>query len=73
MIVDIHSRKYCIRIKEWVDSQWVDCFGDLQIEHTLSGETLICGPFIDQTALHGLLDLIRDLTLTLIAVTPVES
>ena len=37
-----------------------------------NGETLIEGPIFDQAALHGVLNYIRDLGLTLLAVNRVE-
>lgn len=73
MTAEVRPGVYCIRIKEQIDSQWKDWLGDFQIEYTPAGETLICGLFIDQAALHGLLDWIRDFNLTLISITPVES
>jgi len=36
------------------------------------GDTLITGPGLDQSALHGLLRLVRDLALPLVAVTRVD-
>lgn len=40
--------------------------------HTDSGETILAGPVADQAALHGLLDRVHDLNLTLISVNRVE-
>jgi hypothetical protein len=64
---------YCIRIKERLDSHWAGWLGNLHMAFTPEGETLITGPVIDQTALHGLLARIRDMNLTLVAVTLVEN
>jgi hypothetical protein len=66
------TKVYCIRIKEWIDSHWTSWLGDLSMEHTPAGETLIVGPIIDQSALHGILTRLRDMNLTLISVTPIE-
>ena len=66
------SKVYCIRIKERVDANWTGWLGNLQFEYTPAGETMIVGPIIDQTALHGLLERIRDLNLTLISITSID-
>jgi hypothetical protein len=47
-------------------SQWRDWFGSLTLENQLDGETRLYGPVADQAALHGILNRIRDLGLTLI-------
>ncbi|MGD9092078.1 MAG: hypothetical protein PVF74_04480 [Anaerolineales bacterium] len=64
---------YCIHIKEKVDSSWASWLGELEVEYTSVGESLISGPFIDQTALHSLLERIRDFNWTLISVNQVEN
>jgi hypothetical protein len=59
---------YEIRIKGHLDLRWSDWFGGLSIIHLEGNETLLSGPLPDQAALHGLLERIRDLNLTLISV-----
>lgn len=59
---------YQIRIRGQLTDDWSDWFAGLQITPLAAGETLLVGP-LDQTALHGVLARIRDLNLTLIAVT----
>ena len=60
---------YEIKIKGHLDPCWSDWFGGLNVTHLEGGETLLAGTLPDQTALHGLLERIRDLNLTLISVT----
>ncbi len=63
---------YAIYIKEHVPSRWSMWFEDLAITDLDNGGTILSGPFVDQPALHGLLAKVRDLNLTLIAVTEIE-
>lgn len=60
---------YEIRIKGHLDMCWSERFDGLMLTHLEGQETLISGSLPDQTALHGLLERIRDLNLTLISVT----
>ena len=60
---------YEIRIKGHLDQRWSDWFAGLRLTHLEENETLLSGPLPDQAALHGLLERIRDLNLTLISVT----
>ena len=59
---------YEIRIKGRLDERWADWFGGLTFTHESDGTTTLRGVIDDQAALHGLLNGIRDLGLTLIAV-----
>jgi hypothetical protein len=63
---------YRIRIKGHLAAHWADWFSGMTIEHLANGETLIEGPIIDQAALHGMLNHIRDLGLPLLAVDRFE-
>ena len=63
---------YAILIKDQMTSSLLDLFEGFTITQTASGETLLTGPVVDQSALHGLLAKIRDLNLTLISVNPIE-
>jgi hypothetical protein len=60
---------YELKIKGHLDPHWSDWFADLKLTHLEGDETLVSGSLPDQAALHGLLERIRDLNLTLISVT----
>lgn len=60
---------YEIKIKGHLDSSWSDWFSGLTLTYLEEDKTLLAGLLPDQTALHGLLERIRDLNLTLISVT----
>ena len=61
---------YQITVKEYLEESWSAWFDGLTITHSTDGTTILAGPVRDQTALHGLLAKLRDLGLTLIAVSP---
>jgi hypothetical protein len=60
---------YEIKIKGHLDPRWSDWFEGLELADLEGGETMLSGLLADQAALHGLLERIRDLNLTLISVT----
>ena len=61
-----------IRVKGHLSDQWAEWFGGLTIENQPDGEAVLSGPLPDQAALHGVLNRIRDIGLTLVAVNCVE-
>jgi hypothetical protein len=63
---------YRIRIKGHLNTSWSDWFDGLTITRLDNGETVLEGPVIDQAALHGMLNHIRDLGLPLLTVDRTE-
>jgi hypothetical protein len=64
---------YKICVIGQVDADWSEWFDGLTISNTRSGETMISGELVDQAALHGTLNKIRNLNLALISVIKVDS
>jgi len=64
---------YKIRIQGHLGAQWSPWFDGLSLTNEPDGTTLICGPVADQSALHGLLQKVRDLGLPLVSVTQVDA
>ncbi len=65
--------RYEIRLKGHLDKRWASFFDGLQITHERGGTTVIHGTGLDQAALHGLLQKVRDTGLALISVSPSPS
>jgi hypothetical protein len=59
---------YEIRVKGHLDGRWSEWFDGLQITNLDNGEALLSGDIVDQAALHGMLNKVRDLGLPLLAV-----
>ena len=62
--------RYRIRIDGHLEERWSCWFGEMSLCRDLDGTTVLTGPVVDQSALHGLLQTIRDLGLPLLSVTP---
>ena len=58
-----------IRVAGHLNPHWFAWFADLELTYPVADETLLCGTLPDQAALHGLLERIRDLNLTLLSVS----
>jgi len=57
---------YQIRVQGHLDHKWADWFGDLAITHTPDGERIPVCRVNDQAALHGLLNQLFALNVTLL-------
>ena len=67
------TRIYQIRIEGQLGQDWTDWFDGLSITPGENGTTLLTGPVIDQSALHGLLKKVRDLGMPLVSVNRMET
>jgi hypothetical protein len=63
--------RYEIRLQGHLEARWAAWFDGLSLTHESDGTTVIRGPVVDQAALHGLLQKVRDLGLPLITVMQV--
>ena len=63
--------RYEIRIKGHLDARWAAWFDGLDLTNLSDGTTVIHGVVADQSALHGLLQKVRDVGLPLMSVTQV--
>ncbi|HEY6607858.1 MAG TPA: hypothetical protein VI277_01555 [Candidatus Limnocylindria bacterium] len=66
------SGLYEIRLAGRLDRRWASWFDGLVITSQADGSTVVAGPIPDQAALHGVLQRVRDLGLTLLSVTTLE-
>ena len=60
---------YQIRIQGHLDETWIDWFSPLAAINEENGEATLTGAVRDQAELHGLLDRVFDLNLTLLSVS----
>ena len=64
--------RYEIRLKGHLASRWAAWFDGLSLTNESDGTTLIHGLLVDQAALHGLLEKVRDVGLPLVSVAQVD-
>ena len=62
---------YRIRVKGHLSEQWANWFEGLTLENLPDGDALLSGQLLDQPALYGVLNRIRDIGLSLISVNRV--
>jgi len=60
---------YHIKIKGHLDGILASWFEDMTVSNLEDGDAILSGPLADQAALHGVMNKIRDLGLTLLAVS----
>ena len=63
---------YEIRIRGHLDARWVTTLGVSELTHDTDGTTVLRSNAVDQPALHGLLQRIRDLSLPLLSVVRID-
>jgi hypothetical protein len=66
-------RLYHIRVGVVLDSTWQEWFEGLALHPQTDGTTVLSGMLDDQTALHTILNKIRNLNLDLISVSFIET
>ena len=64
--------RYEIRLTGRLDERWTTWFDGLTVSSKNDGTTVISGLVVDQAALHGLLQRVRDLGLPLLSVKRVD-
>ncbi len=68
-----HKQCYEIRFKGHLDDHWAAWFQGCSLIHTEDGTTMMVAPVVDQAELFGLLNKVRNLSLSLISVNCVDS
>ena len=62
---------YEIRVKGRLDQHWSSWFDGLTLGYEGDDITVLRGPLVDEAALHGVLNKVRDLALPLLGVSRV--
>ena len=57
-----------IRIQGQINESWSDWLGGLTITPQPEGETLLAGPIADQAALHGIMDRLYAMNLSILSI-----
>jgi hypothetical protein len=65
--------RYEIRVKGHLGPRWASWFDGMNLTAVDDGTTVIRGPVADQAALHGLLQTLRDLGITLLSLVPLPT
>ena len=65
--------QYEIRVDGRLGSRWAAWFDGLDLAVDDDGTTVISGPVVDQAALHGLIQKLRDIGIPLVSVTRIPS
>lgn len=64
-----HKAFYRIRLDGHLASRWASWFDGMTLTVDTDNNTVLEGPVVDQSALHGVLKKLRDIGLPLISVT----
>ncbi|MPV37663.1 hypothetical protein [Georgenia subflava] len=67
------QQRYEIRVQGRLDQRWSAWFDGLDLTSDGDGTTTIHGPVVDQAALHGVLQKLRDTGLSVISVVRVPA
>lgn len=60
---------YEIRVRDHLETYWFEWFDGWSVTNLENGEVLLKSDQVDQSKLHGALNKVRDLNLTLLSVT----
>jgi hypothetical protein len=60
--------RYAVRVEGHLDAHWSQWLEGKTLTHEAGGVTRLEGPVVDQAALYGLLNKLRDLRLTIVTV-----
>lgn len=64
--------QYEIRVEGHLGTRWAAWFDGLAVIREDDGTTVLRGSVVDQAALHGLLQKLRDVGIPLLSLTPIE-
>jgi hypothetical protein len=67
------AQHYEITVRGHLAPRWSTWFDGLELTRNDDGTTVIAGPVVDQSALHGLLQKLRDLGIPLVSLTTTTS
>jgi hypothetical protein len=67
------AKTYEMRLQGHLDDRWSAWFDGMELRTDDDGTTLVRGQVADQAALHGLIQKVRDLGLTLLSVTHTQT
>ena len=70
--IPVGPPRYEIRLKGRLPARWAAWFDGMTLTTTDDGTTVLAGPVVDQAALHGVLQKVRDLGLPLISLTALD-
>jgi hypothetical protein len=62
------SDTYELRVQGHLDDRLSHSLGGLALQRQADGTTVLAGPIVDQAALHGVINRIRDLGLPLLSI-----
>lgn len=65
--------RYEIRLEGHLDRRWGVWFDGMSLSNEDDGTTALRGPVVDQAALHGVLQRVRDIGLPLVSVTRLDT
>lgn len=70
---DEKPRQYRIIVRGHLRPNWSEWFEHLTITHQPDGTTSLTGPVVDQAALYGLINKMRDMGLILLSVEAIAA